>query len=82
MPVQRFRSFREARIAQWLSPDDPRLLRRIRGWWASSARFWPTRPPRGVHKFRSIEEMNAAQAAWKSERLPRPSAASDPASED
>lgn len=64
MPVQRFRTHREARIAQWLSPDDPRLLDRIRRWWRTSALLWPIRGPRGVKKFRTIEEANADRDSW------------------
>lgn len=69
MPVQRFRTFREARLAQWLSPDDPRLLDRIRRWWRISAMFWPVVKPRGVRKFRTIEEANADRKSWP--RRPR-----------
>jgi hypothetical protein len=64
MPVQRFRTFREARLAQWMSPDDPRLAERIRRWWRISAALSPVQPPRGVRKFRTIEEANAERDAW------------------
>ena len=71
MGVQRFRSFREARLAQWLSPDDPRLLDRIRNWWRTSAMLSPVQLPKGVRKFRSIEEANADRESWPRTRWPR-----------
>ena len=64
MPIQRFRTFREARIAQWLSPGDPRLAERIRRWWRTSAMLSPVVAPRGVRKFRTIEEANADRESW------------------
>ncbi len=72
MAVQRFRSFRAARIAQWLASDDPRLPKRIRAWWASSARFVRVHREPGVHRYRSIEEANAAKDALRREPLARP----------
>ena len=64
MAVQRFRTFLEARIAQWLAPDDPRLPNRIRRWWRTSAMFAPVEKPRGLRKFRSIQEANAEREGW------------------
>ena len=66
MPVQKFRTFREARLAQWLSPDDPRLYRRIQSWWRISSQFWIVERPVGLQKFRTIEEANAEkEARWR-----------------
>ena len=70
MGVQRFRTFREARLAQWLSPDDPRLVARIRRWWRPSAILSPVQRPKGVRKFRSIEEANADRESWPRTRWP------------
>ena len=60
------------RRAQWLSPDDPRVFRVMRElWkltWELAGRFVP---PRGVFKFRSIEEANAHRDACERERIQR-----------
>lgn len=64
MPVRKIRTFLEAREAQWLPPGDPRLADRIRRWWAISAKLSPVHPPKGVRKFRTIEEANAERATW------------------
>ena len=52
--------------------DDPRLIERIEGHW----RRWqglipPLDIPKGVHKFRSIEEKNAFDDHYVQERIDR-----------
>jgi len=54
MPVQKFRTFEAARRALWLSPDDPRLLDRMRRMAQMAHSRRPVR--RGVTRCRSIEE--------------------------
>lgn len=70
MPVQRFKDLDEMRRAQRLSPTDPRLPAVIRMvWqlsWTMAGRFIP---PRGVFKFRTIEEANAHRKAWEQARV-------------
>jgi hypothetical protein len=67
MPVYKFRTLKEASVALWASPDDPRLPNRIRSWWQSCERMSVTHSPRGLRKFRSIEEANAEQKTWRVE---------------
>lgn len=65
MPIEKFRSAREARQAQRSEPGSELNLRRMRAilaFW-SKARPRPRRP--GVFKFRSVEE------AQRDERWPR-----------
>ena len=64
MPVQKFRSFEEAREALWGEPGDPGYLRQIAWLWAFSARVAPRRYPKGVHRYRSIGEANRAREEW------------------
>ena len=64
MPVQKFRTFDQARRALWLSPDDPRLLVRMKrlGDMARSRRAIQ----RGVTRLRTIEEAKRDKgAAWQ-----------------
>ncbi len=53
MPVQRFRTFEDARRALWLAPGDPQIfehMKRLGG-------MVQSRPGRrGVFRYRSIEE--------------------------
>ena len=67
MPVYKFRTLKEASVALWAAPDDPRLPNRIRSWWRSCATRAVTHAPRGLRKFRSIEEANAEQKTWRVE---------------
>lgn len=59
MPVQRFRTLDDARRALWTGPDDAKLSHRLRELWRFSARLAPPSFPRGVRRFRTIEEANA-----------------------
>lgn len=64
MPVQKFRTFDEARRALWLAPDDPRILPRMRRL-AAMARS-PRAIRRGVTRLRTIEEAKRDKgAAWQ-----------------
>jgi hypothetical protein len=69
MGWQRFRDFQEAREALWIEPDDPRLVERIRSLWAFSSQLLDgLSAPRGLRRFRSIEEANADRERWVAER--------------
>jgi len=65
MPVQKFRTHEEARRALWIAPGDPRIPRKLQHWLGTWARLYPLGRPRGVQKFRSIEEANASRKLWK-----------------
>jgi len=61
MPVQKFRSIEEmnnACLPESRIPDFERFLRHCARYWAIA----PKRYPRGVFKFRSIEEAQKARA--------------------
>ena len=64
MPVRKHRTHEDARRGQWLEPGDPRIPERLRQVLHMGARLHPVKRPRGVHKFRSIEEANAWRASW------------------
>ena len=69
MPVQRFRTLDDARRALWLKPGDPKLERAVKWVWALSAELTaPYVQPRGVRKYRTIEEANADRKQWEGER--------------
>lgn len=71
MPVQRFRDFDEARRALWTHSRDPDLARRIRALWARASRLSPPMIPRGLRKFRNIEEANLEREEWVAARVRR-----------
>ena len=64
MPLVRFTSLDEARLALHRRPADARLAERIRSLWRFATRAVPSEPPRGVKRFASIEDANRAREAW------------------
>jgi hypothetical protein len=69
VPVQRFRDLDEARRALWANADDaPMRMRRL---WKLFARLAPGGMPRGLRKFRSMEESNRDRDEWIARRVER-----------
>lgn len=72
MPIQKFRS-----VADMPRPlgeeirDNAELRRRIAALWARSARISPRVYPRGVFKFRSLEEAHQAREQVTTENVAR-----------
>lgn len=69
MPVWKYRTLEEAERALWTTSDDPALPRRIRSHWRRSSP--PLAGPRGVLKYRTIEDANADREKWESDRIAR-----------
>ena len=69
MPIERFRDLDTARRALWVDGDDPNLTARIRRLWAISSRLVPLGIPRGLRKFRRIEDANREREAWVERRV-------------
>jgi transposase InsO family protein len=69
MPVQRFRTHDAARRALWCDREDPSLHRRIARLWAAAGRLVAPRIPRGLRKFRSIEDANQDRERWVAARI-------------
>lgn len=70
-PIERFSDFESAREALWLPPGDPRLVAKLRHVWEFGRRLAKYPPPRGIWRFRTIEEANAHREAWTAERVRR-----------
>jgi len=68
MPVRRFRSVEQMNRPVWRTPGDPELYRVMAGLWDSGARLRPMPRQRGVRRFRSIEELDAATPRWRDTR--------------
>jgi len=64
MPFQRFRDLEEARRSLWIERGDPGLVPRIRSLWAFASRLAPGAAPRGVRKFRTLEEAGLERDSW------------------
>jgi hypothetical protein len=64
MPVRRFRSVEEMESPVWRNPGDPDLYRAVRLVWEFGRRSGRRRFPCGVHKHRSIADLNALTEHW------------------
>ncbi len=63
MPVRKFRSIDDVREV-WRNPGDPELYRAIERVWTFGRRTMVRRFPPGVHRRRSIAELNEATEQW------------------
>jgi hypothetical protein len=68
MSLQRYRDFDEARRALWVRRGDPELAARIRRLWRFALRLAPGITPRGLRRFRTLEEADRERAAWIEQR--------------
>ena len=64
MPVQKFRSLDEARLALEREPLGPGHLARVAWVWRFAHQISPRRYPPGVHRYRTIEEASQAWEEW------------------
>jgi hypothetical protein len=71
MPIWKFREGKDTRPVWTVPPGHPDLIRRIRAVWAISARLTPPNFPRGVRKYRTIEEAGKDRDAWNQQRIER-----------
>jgi hypothetical protein len=70
MPVRKFRSIEEAKSRQrWLVTGDPSIPDKMRYLWRLAGAFGPLCIPRGVRKYRSVEEADADRDRWEQERV-------------
>ena len=66
MPVRKFRSVEEMSQPIWRQPGDPALYRTITAILDVGVRTSTRRYPPGLHKHRTVEEMQRLQEAWAS----------------
>ena len=77
MPVTKYRTLEEMNrdhSHDWLAPGDPRIIKKVQMLWEmSEALLAPVGLciPRGVRKYRTIEEANADRDRWEQERVDR-----------
>ncbi len=74
MPIKKFRSIEEmdaARADLWCDQIGPALFRRIARLWERSSRLSPRKFPKGVIKYRNLEEAQADRERWQKEHVQR-----------
>jgi hypothetical protein len=58
MPVYRYKTFEEAEIALWDFRPDEMYFHKVAELWSFANKLCPIMYPKGIFKFRSIEEAN------------------------
>ncbi len=58
MPVYKYKSFKEAEKALWNFNPDEAYYKRVADLWEFADKLNPIKYPRGVFKFRNIQEAN------------------------
>ncbi|HEY4000514.1 MAG TPA: hypothetical protein VGO93_16695 [Candidatus Xenobia bacterium] len=70
MPVRRYRDVSEMPSSAYVDKNDPRLFERIDALLRFSTRLTGELPiPRGVFKFRNMDELNAHRLEWDRHRI-------------
>lgn len=64
MPIYKFRSFAEAERALWNFNPDEAYFRRVAQLWEFANMLSPMAYPRGIFKYRSIEEADKEKREW------------------
>jgi hypothetical protein len=63
MPVYKYKTFEEAEQALWNFHSDEGHFERVKKLWNFANQICPIRYPRGIFKFKTIEEANAHREA-------------------
>jgi hypothetical protein len=65
MPVRKFRTTEDMERPHWRNPGDPQLYRTIARLWEFGRRTAERSFPAGVHRCRSVHELNAQTEQWR-----------------
>lgn len=68
MPVYKFKTFEEAERALWNFHPDEAYYSRVAELWNFANKLSPVSYPRGIFKFRSLEEANKQREEWELNR--------------
>jgi hypothetical protein len=67
MPVERFRTFEEAKEALWNFKPDATYFKQLAELWNTANRLCPISYPKGVFRYKSIDEANKQRKQWELE---------------
>ena len=71
MPVHKFRSVEAMSAPTWREPGHPELRRAIEALWTSGLRLQGPRFPPGLHRYRSIADLDAQVQRWQQDHVDR-----------
>lgn len=64
MGIQKFKSFEDAERALWCFKPDAAYYKRVAELWEMANRLCPPNFPRGIFKYKTIEEANKDKEKW------------------
>ena len=67
MPIYKYKTFEEAERALWNFHPDETYFRKVADLWSFANRLRPVAYPKGIFKFRSLEEANKHREHWELE---------------
>jgi len=65
MPVYKYKTFEEAESALWNFHPDEAYFNKVAELWNFANKLSPITYPRGIFKYRSIEEANRQRYEWE-----------------
>jgi hypothetical protein len=65
MPVYKYKTFEDAERALWNFHPDEAYFNRVAELWRFADRLSPIEYPKGIFRFRSIEEANQQRYEWE-----------------
>jgi hypothetical protein len=65
MPIYKYKSFEEAERALWNFHPDAAYYQKVAKLWNFANQLRPIKYPRGIFKFRTIEEANRQRDEWE-----------------
>ena len=72
MPIFKYRSVEDMPSERWLPPGDPAIVRKLRLVCRMGVALAGSLPiPRGVHKYRSADDLYADKDRWETVRVQR-----------
>jgi hypothetical protein len=69
MPVKKFRTFEEAERDLWCFEPDERYFKRVSKMFKKAKELYNPSYPKGVHKYRTIEEAQEDMDKWRREYI-------------
>lgn len=67
MPIYKYKTFEEAERASWNFYPDEAYFSKVADLWSFANRLLPVSYPKGIFKFRNIEEANKHRDQWELE---------------
>ena len=67
MPVYKYKTFEEAQQALWNFHPDKAYFKQLAELWDTASKLCPVSCPKGVFKYRNIDEANRQRQQWEIE---------------